>query len=119
MGRPRSALFRLRGIPVMNHRSLVALLAASAITMSACADAPVSSVDRHAGPSLRVAGGATSYVIDLNGGSVPASLAADIQAAGGTITASLDQIGVAVATSSDPAFRAKARQIKGVRSVSP
>ena len=104
----------------MNHRFLASLIAATALTMTACVDdAPVAPTSDHARPSLSVAGGATSYVIDLTGNAVPASLAADITAAGGTITASMDQIGVAVATSRDPGFRAKARKIKGVRSVSP
>lgn len=57
-------------------------------------------------------------MLDFNG-ALPASLAADIAAAGGSVTARMDGIGIAVATSTDPDFRARAKSIAGVRAVSP
>src|SRR5207244_9085071 len=60
---------------------------------------------------------AKSYVIDFTGTTLPADLAAAVGAAGGTVTASLTQIGVAVASSNDPGFAARAAKIKGVTSV--
>jgi subtilisin family serine protease len=59
----------------------------------------------------------TSWVIDLNGSSVPATLAADVAAAGGTVTSALEGAGLAIAESSDPSFGARAKKIAGVRLV--
>jgi lantibiotic leader peptide-processing serine protease len=91
-------------------------LVAGAFAVSACADrVPVTSSPD--APSFALNGGAPSYIIDFNGTTLPASLEADIQAAGGTVTARMDVIGVAVATSTDPAFSSKAAMIQGVRAV--
>ncbi len=58
-----------------------------------------------------------SYVIDLTGTSAPTTLSADIAAAGGSLTKSLDGMGVAVAQSDDPDFARRAAKIAGVRTV--
>ena len=98
-------------------RHIVPLLCIAAV--AACSDNP-SLPTSAAGPRLSVsAGGPSSYVIDFVNESVPATLAADIRAAGGTLTASLDGIGVAVASSADPSFPARAAKIAGVRGVDP
>ena len=70
-------------------------------------------------PSFSVAGGGggNTYVVRGTGNSLPADFASSVQAAGGTLTASLDAIGVAIATSSDPSFAANLAGAQGVQSV--
>jgi subtilisin family serine protease len=58
-----------------------------------------------------------SYIIDFTGTALPSDLAAQIAKAGGELTTSIDQIGIAVATSTDPKFAARAERIRGVFSV--
>ncbi len=55
-----------------------------------------------------------SYLVLTNGNGFPAKFAANIAKAGGTITRSLPQIGVAVVSSSNPNFIAAAGKIAGV-----
>ncbi|GAB4479402.1 MAG: S8 family serine peptidase [Anaerolineae bacterium] len=62
-------------------------------------------------------GPARSYIIMANGNSLPNRLEQRVAAAGGTITATIPQIGLAVAESSDPNFAANAERIAGIRSV--
>ena len=97
------------------------LVAVPALLLAACsADGPVSpSAIAPAEMVASVSDAPSSFVIDFTGMSVPLTFAADVAAAGGTLTSSMTDIGVAVATSSDPAFRSKAAAIGGVRSVSP
>ncbi|MBC7897288.1 MAG: S8 family serine peptidase [Cytophagaceae bacterium] len=98
-------------------RRIVPLLCIAALV--ACSDNP-SVPTSVAGPRLSVsAAGPSSYVIDFTGETLPATLAADIRSAGGTLTASLDAIGVAVASSDDPSFPARASRIRGVSGVDP
>lgn len=58
-----------------------------------------------------------SYVIDLIASTAPSTLAADVAAAGGSLTQSLDGVGLAIAQSDDPAFAGRAAKISGVRGV--
>src|SRR5690349_6411285 len=62
---------------------------------------------------------AANYVVQANKLAVDAQLARKIEAAGGTITRSLPQIGVVFVQSSDDAFRGRAAKVAGVRSVVP
>ncbi|MFA4915437.1 MAG: S8 family serine peptidase, partial [Syntrophales bacterium] len=63
---------------------------------------------------------ADSHIVIANQeDSLPPGLAAKITEAGGTVTATISQIGVAVAESDDPDFTAKLSAIAGVRSVIP
>jgi subtilisin family serine protease len=63
---------------------------------------------------------ARSYlIIAASNSSLPANLQANVTRAGGTITRSIPQIGIAAASSTDPAFKTKATRISGVRSVVP
>jgi len=59
---------------------------------------------------------ARSYLI-IATEKLPAKLAEKVSAAGGTLTTAIPEIGVAVASSSDLKFAAKAAKISGVRSV--
>ncbi|MFN8376954.1 MAG: S8 family serine peptidase [Anaerolineae bacterium] len=65
-----------------------------------------------AGASAQAA--SRSYLILSNGNSFPRNLATQIAAAGGTITRTIPEVGIIVATSSNPNF---SRSISGVRSV--
>jgi subtilisin family serine protease len=60
-----------------------------------------------------------SYLIIAKSNKLPAKLEKHVGAAGGTITRTIPQIGIAVATSSNPDFAADAAGINGVRSVVP
>lgn len=60
-----------------------------------------------------------SYLIAANGNSLPAGLEAKVQAAGGVLTNRMDEVGLAVATSSSPNFAKKMEKTAGIRSVVP
>jgi subtilisin family serine protease len=60
---------------------------------------------------------AATYVVTANAQSFDAKLAQKIQASGGTITARMPQIGVAIVESSDANFVLRASKVVGVRSV--
>ncbi|MBO3269864.1 MULTISPECIES: S8 family peptidase [Hymenobacter] len=57
------------------------------------------------------------YIIIASGDQLPSDITARAESANGTITSLLSEAGIAVATSDDPQFAAKASQITGVRSV--
>src|SRR5205809_6976143 len=67
--------------------------------------------------SVAAAGGASSYVIQSTGNAVPAGLADAVRAAGGTLTSTLPQIGVAFAVSSDAGVAARVAKLVVVSSV--
>lgn len=60
---------------------------------------------------------AASFVVQSKTLTFDAQLARKIEAAGGTITAHLPQIGVAIVESSDSGFATRASKVQGVRSV--
>ena len=73
-------------------------------------------------PSLQLtapSNAAKSYLIDFTGNALPANLAAQVAKAGGVLTTSIEQIGIAVATSNDPNFADRAVAMRGVFSVQP
>ena len=82
-------------------RKLVVVLAA----LGALTALLVASSGAGAGPTPK------SYVIATSSGSLPANIAAQIQAAGGTLTNTIPQVGIAVASSTSADFRAKAAKI--------
>jgi hypothetical protein len=91
----------------------VSILAVAAIT--ACADEPTSA---RSGPSFASAAAESkTYVILGTGNSLPENFAATVAAAGGAVTGEMGGIGVAVATSSDPAFASKMSKAQGVHAV--
>lgn len=57
------------------------------------------------------------YIIIATGDQLPANIEAQATAANGKVTSQLREVGLAVATSDDPNFAAKAAKIAGVRSV--
>ncbi len=102
-------------------------LVTGAIVAAACVEyAPISptattaSMPTAGSPTLQLVAppaDAKSYVINVTGTQLPADLDAQVAAAGGALTTSITQIGVAVASSSDPGFAARAATIKGVATV--
>ncbi len=66
---------------------------------------------------LGVSAGSSSYVLVFKGNSIPASAAADVASAGGSVVLEIPEVGVLVAASSDPAFASSAGAIASVSSV--
>jgi subtilisin family serine protease len=60
---------------------------------------------------------AKSYLIMAQGNSLPANLTQQVSKAGGTLTRTIPEIGLAVASSSNPNFASKVARIDGIRSV--
>ena len=60
-----------------------------------------------------------SWILMANGNSLPSGLAAKVANAGGTITSTVPEIGLAFATSTSGTFGADAAKISGLRSASP
>jgi lantibiotic leader peptide-processing serine protease len=97
---------------------------AGAIVAAACVyDAPVTP-DGNTLTAANVANSPTvqlnngkSYIIDFVGKQLPSDLAAQVAKAGGTLTGTMDEVGVATATSADPSFGDRAVRIGGVFSV--
>jgi lantibiotic leader peptide-processing serine protease len=99
------------------HHCALALTA----VLAACAEREISSPANEAGElslssTAAVQAGGT-YVILGSGNRLPADFEATVAAAGGTLTASLPGIGVAVASSSDPAFAGRLERAQGVQAV--
>jgi subtilisin family serine protease len=69
------------------------------------------------GPAFDAVASGNSYLILGKGNHLPNDIAAQITAAGGTLSGSIQQVGIAMATSGDPNFQTKAAAIGGVESV--
>ncbi len=99
------------------HLRLTLSLGAAGLIITGCASettSPGAQATAVRSASLSAAG---TYVIAGKGNTLPGNLAALVSQAGGTLTASVSQIGVATATSSDPNFGTKAAGIAGIESV--
>ena len=96
----------------MKHSHLL-YAAALGVLVTACADEPAGPEPTHA-PRFSQAVAEGSYILVAGGNKLPAGLAAAVAKAGGTLVATMDDIGVATATSADPNFVAKASKISGV-----
>jgi subtilisin family serine protease len=103
--------------------TLVTLLAvAGTIGLAACSDRNPSFVAPGVKPSLgvtKVGGGTSDFVLIGAGEALPANLEAQVRAAGGTITRTFPEIGVAVASATDAGFADRAAKIKGMEAVAP
>jgi len=94
------------------------MAAAAGVALSSCVpDTTAPARDLSMKPSFSAVDGQSSYLILGKGNKLPADLAARITAAGGTLTASVNAIGVATATSSNPDFLSKASGISGIEGV--
>lgn len=99
------------------NRSLLTLSLACGVLVAACSDSPTSIPAP--GPSLARSSSLTgSYIIIGAGNELPGDLSARVAAAGGTITATMPGIGVAVASSGDAGFAGKVKGA-GVQDVVP
>jgi lantibiotic leader peptide-processing serine protease len=102
----------------MHSRFLsLAVAAAGALLVGCSADNTGPSQQTLAPRMSLTASGATNYVLVASTTTLPANLAARITEAGGTLTATSNQIGVAYASSSDPGFQKKAAAIDGLTTV--
>ena len=101
---------------------------AGAIVAAACVEyapiSPAANTTDHAvtagSPTMQLvapAGTSKSYLINFSGTTLPADLAARVAEAGGALTTSFEQIGVALASSDDPGFAGRAAKISGVATV--
>jgi len=102
----------------VKHSRLLPLAVAIAAGISLSGCAPDGTAPEIPAASFSaVDGSGTSYLILGKANKLPADLATRISQAGGTLTASVSQIGVATATSSDPNFLTKASAIGGLEGV--
>ena len=62
---------------------------------------------------------AGEYLLISKSNALPNGLAAKVQAAGGSITRTIDKVGIAAVRSTDPKFKAKAAAIAGIGAVVP
>jgi len=96
------------------------LLAAGSVALAAAGCTPdTAGPNRQSGgPAFSVASGAgTSYLIVGSNNALPPNLGRRLAQAGGSLTATVPQIGLALAVSSDPTFAAKATKIAGLQGV--
>ena len=105
---------RLRAFP---------LFAAVATALAACGDVPTlpgpSAVAGVGALTFAQSEAAGTYILNAAGTSLPADLATSIASSGGTLTSAFSEAGVAIATSDDPGFAAKAARIRGIGQVGP
>jgi len=100
--------------------SLAAAAAAIAVLLVGCSTDNTGPSQQPLVPRMDVtAPGTVNYVLVASTFTLPANLAAQVSKAGGTITATSDQIGVAYASSSDPGFQTNAAAISGLATVDP
>ena len=97
--------------------ALVCLTAAACVQDTTLAPANADAVSTDAVASLESAAEAKSYLVLGLGGKVSASVEASLRRLG-TVT-TIPQIGMAVVSSSDPEFSAKATRLPGVQGVAP
>lgn len=86
------------------------------LAIAACAEPPVTPTPTLSGARrvASVVGEGRTYVLVAGGTSLPQDLVARVEAAGGTLTSAMDGVGVAVATSDDPDFAARAAAATGL-----
>lgn len=89
---------------------------AMVVLAGACMDAPTA-VRTPTTPSLASSQGVTSFVVGGAGGSLPASLAADVAALGGTVSSTLPEVGIAVVQLSRADAREALQRLKGISDV--
>lgn len=92
-------------------------MAAFGLTLGACAPDNTAPELPVATPMMAALSAGNSYVILAKGNKIPATLAASIAAAGGTITQTLPEIGMLTVTSTAADFQAKASAFSGVDAV--
>jgi subtilisin family serine protease len=103
------------------HRRIVplAVAAAAGLALAGCTSDNTGPVQQNGLTRMSVSAdnSGSSYLILGKGNKLPSGLAAAVTAAGGSLSGSVSQIGVAIAVSSDPGFQTKASIIPGVEGV--
>ncbi|MGH7625177.1 MAG: hypothetical protein ACREOJ_07660 [Gemmatimonadaceae bacterium] len=101
------------------RRFVVGSILVSAVVMGACSDAaptsPPPAQSLNVGASLHT----RHYIVVANANSIPSSLSDQVAKYGGTITASLPQIGLAFVSAPGTALATNASRLSGVQSVIP
>src|SRR5687768_15636745 len=107
------------GSPMQHIRSSLFVTAAllPMFVLGACNDAPTDLATASAPSFSRVSAGTGEFVILGAAGALPADIEAQVAAAGGAIVRSYPELGLAVASSVDGGFEARASAIVGVESV--
>ncbi len=103
----------------MTRSPLAPLVVLCALALAGCS-ADTTTTPAHLAPTVpsqSVSQAPVQYVLDFGSSALSATLAQQVAAAGGTLTSALDPIGLAMVTSDDPSFRARALKINGVRAV--
>ncbi len=97
----------------------------AALVLAGCSEpgtAPPDEVEALSTPSFKSASVGTdagSFIVMAKGNSLPRNLAKAVEAAGGSITATIPEIGVALVTLTEPSLGAALAAVDGVRSVLP
>ncbi|MEW5927101.1 MAG: S8 family serine peptidase [Gemmatimonadota bacterium] len=92
-------------------------LAVAAMALAACSGDLAGPAAPGSAPALSQGAPAGRFVLLARAESLPADLAAQLAAAGGTLEQAFPELGVAVASAADPAFRARAGRLAWVESV--
>jgi len=86
------------------------------VLAAACSNEPAARSG--VGPSFSVSGGsARTYVILGSGGALPSDFASQVEAAGGSVSATLGGIGVGIAVSDEPGFAGALNRGSGIQAV--
>lgn len=98
---------RLRALPLF-----------AVVALAACGEIPTLPTPIAGGGALNFATAAgMTYILNATGAALPSGLSASVAAVGGTVVAEYGEAGVAVATSNDPGFAARAAKIHGIGEV--
>ncbi len=100
-------------------RPALVLALAGAVTLAACSDDVSGPAVPAAAPAFSEGETTGQYMILASAESLPADMEAKVSAAGGTLESAYPELGIAIATSSDPTFETRAARIAGVESVTP
>jgi subtilisin family serine protease len=91
-------------------------LAGAVLGMAACTETPTPTGTSSSLRASAASAGAKSYILLSSGKSLPGDLAASVAAIGGTVVSTTPEIGMAVVSSTDPGFAAKAARLAGIGS---
>jgi subtilisin family serine protease len=91
-----------------------------ALTLAACAEPPVTPNATLTGMrSTASVSGDKTYLVVMSGNAIDKGFSASVSKVGGQVVYSMENIGVALVSSSDPDFAAKASGLKGVQGITP
>ena len=94
----------------MKHVRWIAILVALLVVIAACSQNTAPDLSLQSVESSR-------YLVLMNGNSIDARALRGIEAAGGTIARTLPQVGIVIATATNPDFASNVRGVRGVQGV--